>query len=145
MTKKPRQTFIDLENENSFQSEIKNIFHHFQRASSFQKLSQTWKYAFNTIHRTDSLTQVIQLILLNISKPFDGQFQLHETVKPFWDKSYSISIYIIIILDVLWVQQPSTTWSCLRELNIFVCLFPFFVVFVHFLERLSFDIFCVYF
>ena len=46
-TKKSRQKFKYLENEKSFWGEIKSTFHHFQRAFNCQKLSQTWKCAFN--------------------------------------------------------------------------------------------------
>ena len=47
MTKKSRQKLEYLENEKSFWCEIKSIFHHFQRAFSCQRLSQTWECAFN--------------------------------------------------------------------------------------------------
>ena len=47
MTKKSRQKFKYLENEKSFQNEIKSIFNHFLRAFSCQKLSQTLECAFN--------------------------------------------------------------------------------------------------
>ena len=46
MTKKSRQKLKYLENENSLWDEIKSIFHHFLKAFSCQKLSQTWKWAF---------------------------------------------------------------------------------------------------
>ena len=42
----PKQNLKYLENEKSFQGEIKSIFYHFLRAFSCQKLSQTWEYAF---------------------------------------------------------------------------------------------------
>ena len=46
MTKRSRQTLKYLENKKSFWGEIKCFFHHFYRAFSCQKLSQTWEYAF---------------------------------------------------------------------------------------------------
>ena len=46
MTKKSRQKFKDLENEKSFYSEIKGIFHLFERAFRCQKLSQTLECIF---------------------------------------------------------------------------------------------------
>ena len=46
MTKKSRQKFKYLENEKSFQGEIKSIFYHFKRTFSCQKLSQTVECAF---------------------------------------------------------------------------------------------------
>ena len=45
-TKNSRQKFKYLENKKSFQGKIKSIFHHFQKAFSCQKLSQTWQCAF---------------------------------------------------------------------------------------------------
>ena len=37
------------ENEKTFLSEIKSIFHRFQRAFTFLKLSQTWECVFNSL------------------------------------------------------------------------------------------------
>ena len=47
MTKKSRQKLKYLKNEKRFYGEIKSIFHHFKRAFSCQKLSQTWEWAFH--------------------------------------------------------------------------------------------------
>ena len=49
MTKNSRQNFKYLEYKKSFQSEMKSIFHHFQRDFSYQKLSQTWECAFKIV------------------------------------------------------------------------------------------------
>ena len=46
MTKKSRQKLKYLENEENFWGEIKNIFHHFQRAYSCQRLPHTWECTF---------------------------------------------------------------------------------------------------
>ena len=43
MTKRSRQTLKYFDNEKSFWGGIKSIFHHFWRAFSCQKLSQTWE------------------------------------------------------------------------------------------------------
>ena len=51
MTKKSRQKPKYLEKAKSFWEEIKRIFHHFYRAFSWQKLSQTWECTFNKISR----------------------------------------------------------------------------------------------
>ena len=47
MTKISRQKLKYFENEKSFWGEIKSISHHFQRAFSCQKLSQTWECVCN--------------------------------------------------------------------------------------------------
>ena len=47
MTKKARQKFKYLQNEKSFQGEIKSIFHLFKRPFGCQKMSQTLECAFN--------------------------------------------------------------------------------------------------
>ena len=44
MTKKSEQKFKYLENENSFNREIKRIFHRFKRDLSCQKFFQTWEW-----------------------------------------------------------------------------------------------------
>ena len=49
MTKNSRQKTKYLEEEKSFQSEIKSIFHHFKRDFICQKLSQTLECTFNII------------------------------------------------------------------------------------------------
>ena len=46
MRKKSRQKLRYLENEKSFLGEIKSIFHHFLRAFSYQKSSQTLECGF---------------------------------------------------------------------------------------------------
>ena len=46
MTKKLKGKFKYLENEKSFQREVKSIFWHFQRAFSCQKLYQILECAF---------------------------------------------------------------------------------------------------
>ena len=48
MTKKSGQKLKYLENKKSFSGKIKSIFHHFFRAFSCQKLSQTWESAFKS-------------------------------------------------------------------------------------------------
>ena len=47
MTKNLRQKIKCLENEKSFYSEIRSIFHHFYRAFSCQKMSEAWKCTIN--------------------------------------------------------------------------------------------------
>ena len=46
MTKKLKRKFKYLENEKSFQREVKSIFWHFQRAFSCQKLYQILECVF---------------------------------------------------------------------------------------------------
>ena len=61
ITKNSRRNFKYVEYKKSFQSEMKSIFHHFQRDFSYQKLSQTWEYAFKivTIDINSKFTGVI--------------------------------------------------------------------------------------
>ena len=62
MNKKSRQKCKYFENEKGFWGEIKNIFHHFQRAFSCQKLSQTWECAFNWLEIEIHLKMKKQII-----------------------------------------------------------------------------------
>ena len=61
ITKKSRQKY--LETKKSFWGEIKSIFHHFWKAFSCNKLSQTWECAFNPFS-----TNVPLLYFLKISE-----------------------------------------------------------------------------
>ena len=73
MTKIAKQKLKYLENEKRFKGETKNIFHHFKRAFSCQKLSQTLECAFKVwqtlkvsakkISKTVGLLQKFQGIL----------------------------------------------------------------------------------
>ena len=63
MTKTSRQKFKYLENKKSFEDEIKNIFHHFQRG--FIEVSKInifgrYKFNFNTVINTISNAEIFR-------------------------------------------------------------------------------------
>ena len=71
MTKMSRQKFKYLENKKSFWSEIKNIFHHFKRVFSCQKLSQTLEWAFKSKLYTEqdkTLPKLVGHLLVQIQQ-----------------------------------------------------------------------------
>ena len=77
MTKNSRQKLKYLDNKKSFSGEVKSILHHFSRASSCQKMSQTCECAFKV--RQDSyLTICVFLISTNTLSLFFVKLVMHN-------------------------------------------------------------------
>ena len=69
MTKKSRQIFKCLQQEKSFEGKTKNISHHFKRAFTCTKLSQTWECTFKSEFEFNSFVELdLSSKLLNMPK-----------------------------------------------------------------------------
>ena len=77
MTKKSRQKLKDLDNEKSFQGEIKRIFHHFSMAFSYQKWSQTFDYAFKSGCLKKFLLNLFNIIYWTLTKTIKQTYTSH--------------------------------------------------------------------
>ena len=90
MTKKLRQEFKYLENEKSFQGELKSIFHLFKRAFRWQKLSQILQCTFkNTSERLllnsklpNQLIYSIEIHLNTMRCSEDGIAKFYKNLDP---------------------------------------------------------------